>query len=359
MPDQTGTVAYKCPDCGADLSFNVEGQDFACQYCGGRFTKEELESLSAKSLEQMPEFTQPEKDDSAFVKDNNLYICPTCGSEVITDSELSASAICHYCHSPVVLSGRLSGEFCPDMIIPFTVDREKALEGFDEWTKKRKFFLAKGFGSRESLEKMQGIYIPFWLADCIAEGTLIAEGIKHIATVRHGDYIVKTDSKFTVVRRGGLKIDGVPADGSSKAEDRLMESVEPFDYSRLEKFDMAYLSGHSAEKYDMTKEAVYPRIRDRVLEQTKQEFLKSAKGYDSVRVVNANLRVTGIRWTYAMLPVWFMSYSYKGKMYYYAMNGQTGKFGGTLPVNKLKMILFSFGIPFAAIMLITLLFALL
>lgn len=355
MPDQS--VAYKCPSCNAPLSFKTETQSFVCDYCGGNYSKLEIEAMTAKAEKTEPtahEHATDEKMQSTFSKDNSLYMCPTCGAQVITDSELSASAICHYCHSPIVLSGRLSGEFCPDMIIPFKKTKEQALAGFESWTQKHRFFLAKGFTDKKSLEKIQGLYVPFWLADCVVEGNLVADCYKTISSVRRGDYIVKTESKHLVTRTGKLNIDGVPADGSSKADDALMESIEPFNYAELVKFEMPYLSGHYAEKYDVSKDQIYGRIQSRAREATKEEFASTIKGYARTVILNESYNIRGIRWKYVMLPMWFLSYNYKGKMYYYAMNGQTGKFGGTLPINKVKLALFSFGIPALAAFVLSL-----
>lgn len=385
---ENGAVAYKCPHCNAGLTFNAKSGGFDCEYCGGHFTQAELDSISASSIEAIDgdisqeelssvekdleriskeELTEEEKysdhpkneeEIRHFTEDNRLYLCPTCGAAVITESELSATAICHYCHSPIVLSGRLQGDFCPDMIIPFKQTKEDALRGFQEWTKKFKFFLAKGFGSPDSLSKIQGIYVPFWLTDCITEGTLVADGYKHISSVRSGDYIVNTEKKYTVVRQGTLEFSKIPADGSLKADDALMESIEPFNYNDLVDFKMSYLSGHNAEKYDVTKEQVYPRINKRAVDQTRVEFNDSVKGYSRKVVRNEAYRVKGVRWKYVMLPLWFLSFKYKNKYYYYAMNGQTGKFGGTLPLNNLKLALFSFGIPIAVAAAFAILFIL-
>ncbi len=355
----TNVVAYKCPSCGAPLSFSVETQDFACEYCGGHYhTKEQIDyMLSAnknKSFQEIDyidsgEPTQETEyiDDSEFNENNSLYVCPSCGAAVMTDSQLSASAICHYCHSPVVLSGRLSGEFRPHKIIPFKKTKEQALEGFDLWIKGKKFFMAKGFGAPEALEKIQGIYVPYWLADCSVEGNLNVDVFKTLSTTRSGDYIVKREERISCVRDGSIIFHGIPADGSSKANDMLMESIEPFNYDELLDFNMSYLSGHNAEKYDVTKEMVYPRIMQRAAEGAEAEFLKTIQVKGRTEIVSKNFRITNINWKYAMLPLWFMSYNYKGKMYYYAMNGQTGKFGGIIPYNKLKVLLFSVGIPLA------------
>ncbi len=355
-----GIVAYKCPACGASLPYSAETSDFKCEYCGSHFSKEQLdtpiEGNTYSAFEEQPDLTEKQKE---FSEANKLYTCPGCGASVITDSELSASAECYYCHSPVVLSGRLSGEYRPDLIIPFKKTDSDARAQFNEWIKKKKFFLARGFGSPETLNKIQGIYIPFWLADCCVEGKLTADAFKKISSIRKGDYTYVTQAKYNVVREGSLVFRRIPADASSRADDALMDSIEPFNYNDLEQFDLSYLSGHNAQRYDVTKEQIFERVRKRAADTAQESFRSSISGYSSLTVTSSSFNITNINYKQAMLPMWFLTYKYKGKMYFFAMNGQTGKFGGTLPINKPKLALFSFGIPIAAALLIHLAFLLL
>ena len=353
-----GIVAYKCPSCGAPLTYTAETQDFGCGYCGSHFTKEALDApLEGHTETISPEEAELYEKQKKFGEENILYLCPGCGAAIITDSELSASAECAYCHSAVVLSGRLAGEYRPDKIIPFTKTREDAVAQFREWIGKKKFFMAKGFGSEEAISKLQGIYIPFWLADCSVEGRMDAVGTNTVSSVRRGDYIITTTAKYDIRREGSIIYQGVPADGSSSADDALMDSIEPFDYSKLVDFDLSYLSGHSAQRYDVPKDMVFPRINARVLEATEAVFRNSIDKYGNVNVGAKSFRINNINWQHVMLPLWFMSYKYKDKMYYYAMNGQTGKFGGMIPMNKGKLALFSIGIPFLCALLLSVLFA--
>lgn len=351
-------VSYKCPSCGASLIFGTETQDFGCEYCGGHFNKEQLDEIYGSSQEAYPglepdaESEELNRQTEKFAEENRLYMCPSCGAAIVTDSDLSASAECHYCHSPVVLSGRLSGEFRPDKIIPFTRTKQDAMDGFNNWLRPKKMFAAKGFGSPQTLQKIQGLYVPYWLADCCVEGNITANCYKTISAVRTGDYITTTESHHIAVRKGSIIYHGVPADGSSKADDALMESIEPFDYNQMIDFNMAYLSGHYSEKYDVTKEMVHDRIMRRVCADTTAQLMKTITGYSRISVKESQTVLTNINWKYVMLPIWFLSYTYKGKMYYYAMNGQTGKFGGIVPLDKLKLFLFSAGIGLAVLAVI-------
>ena len=136
-----------------------------------------------------------------------------------------------------------------------------------------------------------------------------------------------------------------------------MDSIEPFDYSGLIDFDMSYLSGHSAIRYDVSGDEVLGRVKARTFEDAEKLFSASITGYSSVNILSKEFDITSISSKNVMLPVWFMSYYYKDKMYYYAMNGQTGKFGGTLPFDKGKLLVCSVLLPLIILFLAALLFA--
>lgn len=357
---ETKSVAYKCPACGAPLEFDTLSQLFTCHFCGSAFDKQTLDQhFTEDELTERESFTEAEKDlvkrrNTKWRDQNVLYNCPSCGAEIFTDHENTVSVRCHYCNSPVVLAGKLSGEFCPSKLIPFVKTREFAEASFKEWSGKR-FFVPKSFKSERTLTEMKGIYVPFWLADCRVEGEL--EAIGTITTrSRSGSTTHILVKEYFVERKGSMLCRGVPADGSARAADLLMENIEPFDYTKLTDFDMSYLSGHNAEKYDVPKEAVYPRIEQRVCEEALAAFKASAKQYSSLRITKSNFKVTGVNWTYALLPVWFLSYYYKDQLYCYAMNAQTGKFSGRLPLDKLKLGLCAAGIALAIIFFILMFF---
>ena len=49
---------------------------------------------------------------------------------------------------------------------------------------------------------------------------------------------------------------------------------------------------------------------------------------------NSSIQLHGGKAKYALFPVWVLSTSWRGENYIFAMNGQTGKFVGNLPVDK-------------------------
>ena len=63
---------------------------------------------------------------------------------------------------------------------------------------------------------------------------------------------------------------------------------------------------------------------------------KTVKGYDSVDTRVHHEDVSFGRTQYALMPVWMLSTRWNGKNFLFAMNGQSGKMTGDLPVSTPK-----------------------
>ncbi|MDE6775554.1 MAG: hypothetical protein K2J37_04560, partial [Ruminococcus sp.] len=264
--------------------------------------------------------------------------CSSCGAEIMADDNTTAT-FCYYCHSPVILSGRLTGSFKPDKVIGFKIEREQAVDAFKKWCS-RKRFIPSDFKSNQQLEKITGLYVPFWVADCRMDAEFHGIG-KQMRSWTSGNYRYTEIKEYSVDRSAKICTRGIPADGESKIEDLLMESIEPFDYAELQPFSMSYFSGFFADKYDVDRAGVFPRIRERAAQASREIVHGSISGYSSVTAHHESYEVDRMHWQYIMLPVWFMTYRYKGEVYEFAINGQTGKLAGTPPLDKKKLALFS------------------
>ena len=339
------SMQYKCPNCNADLRFNPSKQGFSCEFCDSFFTLEECKTANEQMQSEAQE-AAPAMDE--FAEGNQLYICQSCGAELMTDTNTTATE-CVYCHNPVVLKGRLSGEYRPSKVIPFKISRQQAVDIFKNWCGNRKF-LPKDFLSESQLLHLHGVYVPFWVADCHIKGRMNAECHK-IRRWTSGEYHYTEIKEYEVIRSAELDFEGIPADGESKVPDELMEAIEPFDYRDTVNFEMAYLSGFMSDKYDVRKEQVFPRVKNRAVNGSDQTLRSSMVGYDSVRVVQSDMNILRTKWQYMLLPVWFMSYQYQGKQYDFAINGQTGKQAGTPPLDSGKLTRLCFGIALGATIL--------
>ena len=76
------------------------------------------------------------------------------------------------------------------------------------------------------------------------------------------------------------------------------------------------------------------RANARVKSSTEQEFAKTVTGYASVTTEQSSIKLSNGVAKYAMYPVWILNTTWKGQKFTFAMNGQTGKFVGNLPLDK-------------------------
>lgn len=347
---ETEAKQFHCPNCYADLKFTPGSQSFTCEYCRSSFSEAEIIEFQKKYMEQENRFQQdnnqiPEPDMSPeekqaqekFNEETKLYSCPSCGAEIMCDSN-TAAAFCYYCHNPVILKGRVDGMYKPSMVLPFAFDRDAAVQKYQDWAKK-KWFIPKDLLSSAQVDKLTGLYVPFWVADSITSSRMEAIG-ENVRSWTSGNYRYTETSRYRVAREAQIRYDGIPADGSQKIEDLLMESIEPFDYSQARPFNMAYLSGFYADKYDVDKEQVLPRIQQRMYGNNGQ-MLDATTHYNRLVSRKQYDRTDSLKWNYMLLPVWFMTFDYKGKLWEYAVNGQTGKVSGELPISKKKLALLS------------------
>jgi len=331
------TNEYKCPNCGAGIVFDSSAQKMKCPYCDSEFDvdalakyDEELKTDSQSDM-QWQDKTEDEWNDTDGM---SVYVCKSCGGEIVGDETVGATS-CPYCGNPVVIMNAFRGALKPDYIIPFELDKETAKKKLVEHYK-GKHFLPKVFTEQNHIDEIKALYVPFWIYDATADARFRFK----TTTVRSwtkGNYRYTETKHYMVNREGTLKFSKVPVDGSSKMPNDLMESIEPYDFSKAVDFQTAYLSGYLADKYDEDLDKCTPIANSRIDKSTEAEFRSTVSGYSSVTVEAKNINLVDSVAKYAMYPVWILNTSFDGKNYLFAMNGQTGKFVGDLPVDKKKM----------------------
>ncbi len=330
--EQTDVVMeYICPCCGAGLKFSGTEQELLCEYCDNHF---EIEAVKAyNETQETDSFQWEEQTFHSWTEEESMHLqtftCQSCGGELLTD-ENTAATFCPYCDSPTILPGRVSGSVRPYGVLPFQKTKEDAQEAFKQLCKK-KYLLPKDFCSQNRIEKISGIYIPFWLYDCSGtyHGQYKATRVRHWSDSRYN--YTKTDH-YLLKRQASADFSGIPMDGSSKTNDTVMESIEPFDFSKIMDFQTAYLSGYLADKYDVEPIQGQSRIEQRVGETLEDLVKDTLIGYTSVVSTSRQLQVSHGKAKYVLLPVWMLHTKYHGKSYLFAMNGQTGKMTGTFPI---------------------------
>lgn len=334
---------YKCPNCGGTIEFSPENQLMKCPYCDAEFDVEVARELEKSSDTVEDNFNWESTAGGQWEKGEeekmSVYICNSCAGEIICDSTTGATT-CPYCDSNVVFSGVFSGDLKPDLVIPFKLDKNAAKEALKKHLLNKRL-LPKVFKDENHIDEIKGVYVPFWLFDADADGTAYFKGVKS-RSWSTGDYIYTETRYYSVIRGGSMSFAAVPVDGSSKMADDLMESIEPFDLSEAVDFKTAYLSGYLADRYDIGDKESIERANERIKTSLTDNLRNTVIGYSSVLPQNASIRLSGGSVKYALYPVWILNTTWKDKKYTFAMNGQTGKFVGNLPLDKgafAKMVL--------------------
>lgn len=324
-------LEYKCPCCGAGLHFSGTEQKLTCQYCDNTFDLEAVQSYNEEEQVQADHWESTANTGWSNDEQSKVvtYNCPSCGGELMTD-ETTAATFCPYCGNPTVLPGRLSGGIRPDAVIPFRTTKEDAKQAFLNLCK-GKPLLPKEFTAEHRLEKITGIYVPFWLYDCDSafDGRFSATRVHHWSDAH---YRYTRTEHFLLRRAADAKFSHIPMDGSAKMDDTIMESIEPFDFSELVDFDTAYLTGFLADKYDVEAQSGYERVRQRVGQSMDELIAPTLIGYATAIPTSKNVHVAQGQAKYVLLPVWMLHTKYRDKTYVFAMNGQTGKMTGTFPI---------------------------
>ncbi|MBQ7702256.1 MAG: hypothetical protein IJT54_07640 [Candidatus Methanomethylophilaceae archaeon] len=326
-------IEHKCPCCGGTLQFDVDSQKIKCPYCDSEFDVKEM--MGNEDLSQNYELASNagEEWDEAEMGMMSEYQCESCGGDIYTDADTTAT-LCPYCGSAVILKGRLSGVLKPDKVIPFKRTKDEALNALKEHCQKS-WFIPKRFIENNKLEEIKGLYAPFWVYDAELFADIRFTGVNE-RRYKKGDSEYVERKYYDVRRAGDIAFDHVPADGSSKIPDDLMESIEPFDYNQVEDFNTGYLSGYVADKYDIDQDQVRPRVKQRMTEGSVDAF-RTTVHYDEVSVRGTDVKAKSSNVDYVLYPVWLMNTKWEDRNFSFAMNGQTGKIVGNLPWDLKKL----------------------
>ena len=327
---------FKCPCCDGAIEFDPNSQNLKCPYCDTEFDVEALKAYGIE-MESVPEDDMHWEDtpNNQWQVDEttglHTYVCESCGGEIVGDANLAATS-CPFCGNPVVMKGQFVDDLKPDLVIPFKLDKKAAKEALKKHYQGKRL-LPEVFKTENHLDEIKGIYVPFWLFDADADANTRYKATR-VRSWSDSRYFYTETQHYHVSRAGTLGFSAVPVDGSTKMEDDLMESIEPFCLEDAVDFSTAYLAGYLADRYDVDAQQSIQRANERIKKSTADAFAATVMGYTTVIPVSANIQLKNSRAKYALYPVWLLNTSWNGQKYTFAMNGQTGKMVGNLPMDR-------------------------
>ena len=221
----------------------------------------------------------------------------------------------------------------PNGIIPFKIAKADLKKHLDDFYKDKKL-LPKNFFSESKMETVTGIYVPFWLFSGGIGGRFDYKCTK-VKSYVSGDYRVTETDYYDVTRDGGVTFSDIPLDASEKINDDLMDSILPYDFSEVKDFNYQYLAGFAADRFDVPGKSLQTRAQKRMEDTTKNLAESKVKSqYTSTKLLGCNLSATNVNVRYILLPVYTFSIKVGERTYGFAVNGQTGKVVGELPIDK-------------------------
>ncbi len=334
-------ISYKCPNCGAPLVYRESLGKLFCEFCESSFGLEEIAKAESNETQGYDWGEYKENISSETLEGTVSYVCHSCGAEIITDA-VTAATHCPYCDNVVVIEPNVSGLIKPNCIIPFKVKPEDLKAKLDEFCK-GKPLLPRNFFDQHKLKEIQGMYVPFWLFDAHSNGRMVFRGTQ-VRTWSDSSYDYTETKVYHIDTSAEMGFNKIPVDGSIRMDNALMDSIEPFDYSELMEFQPGYLSGFLAHRFDEDTDVCLPRADLRVRTSFSSAIQNTVSGYASITPLSSVIELDDTSVHYALLPVYLIKSSYGGKEYTFAVNGQTGKIVGTLPVSKKKSLWITAGI---------------
>lgn len=307
---------YRCKNCGGNVTYHPEKKKMICESCGSEGSQQEI----------------PQKE---------IHVCSNCGGQIET-TKYTLACRCPYCQTFHILEDQMEGAYRPQLLLPFGLDRHQAAEKLKK-NFASKLFLPSDFCAASSIEKMEGIYVPFWMYDFHSHIHFEGEGDR-VRSWREGDYEVTETRVYRLIRDLEVDYDKIPVDASIAMEDGWMDLLEPYEYGELHDFVPKYLSGFRADVYEQDSDALKDRAEEKADGFSRRYLAEENAGYAMVRPLHEQIHNQTENTFFAFLPVWKYIYRYNGKEYPFYVNGQTGKVTGAPPVSLVRVFGMSAGI---------------
>ena len=344
--DKTVSIAMqRCPHCGAsDVSVDAGAGKLKCNFCRNTF-----EGKKANDDAPLKTFENAKGDVVASGASDIIpgedvvetFKCPSCGAEVVVNTAKDLAVKCHWCRHILTASHKIPNGAVPDILLPFALTKEKAVEKMKDWLGQYKASVGDLISSLK-LDEVQGVYFPYMVVD--AKGLYRAEGKAEQTKSREGT--ASTVECYSITREFNLFVDDLTLESSSKRlnqdtavnSNNVINAIMPFDTENAVVWNPNYLRGYSSERRDTNindlKEVVALQCGDIGRQCARETTTQYDRG---VHWMKDHISMKGVNWKAAYFPVWLFTFKNEKKpsdtrLYYIAVNARTGETDGVLPI---------------------------
>lgn len=340
---RAATDRFPCPSCGANIRYKPSEQSMVCPYCDTKIDIEkEMEDIKENCFHLALENAQED-----WGTEKKVMHCDSCGADTLLDSNI-ASQFCPFCGSSHILQdSSCSSGIAPETLIPFTVGKKSAESSFLKWLKKRRF-APNALKHQYVSHRLEGVYVPYWIYDSQTYSEYTAQaGTYYYVTQTH--WVTRNGKRQQVTRQvrktrwrnthGNYSkfFDDILINGSTHVNQKIINKIQPYNLSDLVHYKSEFLSGFVTEKYSVGLKDGWHVARQEVDSSIRNGITRQIAA-DEVRALNVNTQYNHITFKHLLLPVWISSYTYKGKLYQFMVNGQSGKVDGEAPISPWKVI---------------------
>lgn len=324
-------MAYKCKNCGGDVSYNVKLGKLVCAYCGSQFDLSEYEDIRAEK-----------ENEDAW--DLPVYLCQSCGAELVA-GEHAIVTYCQYCGSESLIKSDKSVRDFPKTMIPFKLSKEDCKSLYQKKST-RIPFLPDELKNPNYLERFNGFYIPYW--DYRIHMT------RNPAVTIHFERNLSPSLYETSVAEANIEVSGASSaivyDASSSFDDAIDAKISDFNLKDLTVYDPKYMAGFYADTADVDKSTYQQQameaVSENVMQNARQQLMNSqSQGYGSVTSFSLKANAGNATEAFGteartieqmLLPVWFLTWKKGNRLAYAVMNGQTGTMAAEFPIDSGK-----------------------
>ncbi len=335
---------FLCPQCGAEMGWDADQKMLHCDYCGYEKEPEQIGEVVEYDLEAF--FHSGAAKAHGYGTETKTVKCQQCGATTAVEPGVTSTE-CPFCGSNVVLEQETAADIIqPESLIPFQVSQEVALRKYREWLGKG-IFRPGDLSKRAGRGKLYGVYLPFWTFDAAAFSRWRAEAgyyyyeTETYTTTENGEQVTKT-RRVRKTRwesawgQHSGSYDDVLVYATDSIDQNILERIYPYNTNKLVPYAPQYLSGWRAEQYKIDLRQGWQIGQEKVEDYERDACRREVPG-DTHRNLQVNTDINDITFKHVLLPVWIASYPYKGKVYRYMVNGQTGKVQGEKPISWIRV----------------------
>jgi len=330
-----------CPGCGSQMIFRADTQGLGCEHCGA------AETLTF-SYEQLTEnrlagLLVDNELNPAMLVEQQLFSCPSCGSRTRVNAD-HPTLNCGFCGSRAINPDAQRTRLIePAGVLPFQLNRAAAVERFRTWIG-RSWLAPNDLAKAANLDNLHGLYLPFWTFDAQAYSKWRGErGDYYYVTVRGSDGKSRQEQRTRWSSHSGTHeafYDDILtlASRSLAKQQNFVDEVLDYDLTAVVDYDPRVLLGWEAEVYAIDLAEGLARARATVFE-LEEDACSELLGGDTQRDLHVNTNLSEESFKHLLLPLWLCTYTYRGKLRHFLINGQTGQISGSRPRSFWKVFL--------------------